>query len=280
MKDNGRWRGFIAVALLVLTAGTLAAQDVYLETSVEMPSPPGQQAPRQGQVKMWSSADKTRIEQNLTRVSAVITRKDLGKRWVINDAAKTYIEQPLAPPDDAATAALMSAANIQVDIKATGNTKKIGEWNCQEYVLTVSGPMPMVMQIWASPDVKIDTASFYAKMSEGPGRNPMMGPMVEKMRTITGYPVQTITKVMMGEQAMEMTSTLQKVSLENIDPALFELPAGYAKRELPVRPTPGAAPASPGPTPGAAPASPGATPGPAPAAPGTPAAPTPKKGSS
>lgn len=240
---TGRW--VLAVVAAALLAGSaVRAQDVYIEQSVEMSGLP---TPAAGPMvmKIWFTPDRMRIEQPFGGGTIVIVRSDLGKIWILSSAAKTCMEQSLeAMKASAATAAaMMGGDKMQVDLKATGNTKKIGDWNCQEHLLSVTGGLPITMQIWASPDVKVDPA-LYSKMTEAMGSNPMMGPLTEKIKTIQGYPVQTVTKTALGSQVVESSTTVQKISMDKIDASVFEVPEGYTKVDAPAAPV---APQTPAP---------------------------------
>jgi hypothetical protein len=218
----------------------LAAQDYYVEQAVETPSFGGQ-PPQKILVKTWISGDKARMEGLGGMIS--ILRGDQNKMLLITEATKAYTESDLDSPQGPVGAAAAMMGDVQVDVKPTGNTKKIGEWNCQEYLVTFTGGMPMTMQMWVCPDVSIDS-SLSSKMSGGMGANPAMAKMAEKLKAIKGYAIQTVTKMAMGAQVMETTMTVQKISQEKIDPALFEVPAGYTKAETGAPPTP-VAPAAP-----------------------------------
>jgi len=260
MANSWKSRGCIAAVLMFfLTAGAVVAQNVYIEQNVEMPAMAGQ-PPTQMLVKIWFTPDKMRIDQPLGGGTTVIMRTDLGKMWIINNASKTYMDRSLEDAKSAAAsaAAMMGGDKMQVEVKPTGATKKIGDWNCQEYDLSVKGGTPLSMRIWATPDVTIDP-QLYAKMSEAMGSNPMMTSLTDKIKSIPGYPIQSIMTMTMGGQELQSTSTIQKISQEKIDPSVFELPAGYTKVE--------------------APAAAQQAPAPAPAAPAT-EAPAPKKGGS
>ena len=237
--------GFVAAALLLnLTVGAALAQDVYVEQKVEM-SAMGGQPPTQMLVKIWFTADKMRIDQPLGGGTTVIMRTDQGKMFILNQTAKNYVEQSLeaAKSSAAAAATMMGGDKMQVEMKPTGAEKKIGDWNCKQYLLTVTGGVPITMEIWATTDVKIDPA-VYSKMTETMGSNPMMTPLTEKIKSIPGYPVQTIMKMPLGGQVVETTSTVQKISQDTIAASEFNIPEGYTKMEAPAAPAP-AAPAAP-----------------------------------
>jgi hypothetical protein len=248
--------GFVAAALLLhLTVGAALAQDVYVEQKVEM-SAMGGQPPTQMLVKIWFTPDKMRIDQPLGGGTTVIMRTDQDKMYILNQAAKTYVDQSLeaAKSSAAAAATMMGGEKMQVEVKPTGTEKKIGEWNCKQYLLTVTGGVPITMEIWTTTDLKIDP-NLYSKMSDAMGANPLMTPLTEKIKSIPGYPVQTVMKMPLGGQVVETTSTVQKISQDTIAPTEFNIPEGYTKMEAPAA-------------------------APAPAAPGAPAAPAPKKGGS
>lgn len=238
--EKARTWSWCAAVCLVARALIAQAQDLYVEQCVQITVSDGQPT-QEMPFKIWVTPDKMRVDQSLAGGITIIMRSDLGKIWVIH--ANRYMERPLAELQKSAEAAskMLGDANMQIDLKTTGNTRKIGEWNCQEYLLSVTGGMPIALQIWVTPEVKIDS-SLYAKMNEAMGANPMMSPILQRMREIPGYPIETVTKVAMGGQVMESTTTVKKISQKKIDPSVFELPTGLTKIEAP---RPGAGPTPP-----------------------------------
>jgi len=238
--------GVVLGLMVSLMAGVVAGQDLYIEQTVELAAQGGP-AFQKTLMKVWVSGEKLRVDTGMVGMTLIL-RVDQKKMWMLAEAAKTYTERPLNPP-----AAKPAEAEPQLDIKATGNKKKIGEWNCEEHLVTIASPMPRNMQIWASQEVKVDP-SVFSKLRQGvPASGPMspnLGWRLEAIQKV-GFPIQTIAKMQMGAQAMETTATVQKISQEKIDPALFELPEGYTKVEMPAFGAPGAAPRPPAPAPSA-----------------------------
>src|SRR5512137_1236305 len=52
-------------------------------------------AVQKAQIEYWLASDKTRVSQ---RGRVTISRRDLGVRWRLDPAKKTYVEEPLAAP--------------------------------------------------------------------------------------------------------------------------------------------------------------------------------------
>jgi len=82
----------------------------------------------------WISGDKA--YQKLGDM-VVITRKDLGVRWVVNSAAKTYTERPLkvagSPSGQEKASVVPGASSVQEDLRTAGfRYEPVYDWTITE----------------------------------------------------------------------------------------------------------------------------------------------------
>jgi hypothetical protein len=166
-----------------------------------------------------------RIEQPLASGIAKVYRNDLGIVWTINEANKIYTEE--ASPAQTPPAGL-TAESPPVSMKAAESHKKIGEWDCAEYVVTVGGDRPVTWEIWATPDIRIDPAVL-AQMIEIVSPTPVSPAEMDKIKSIKGFPVRVVAKQPVGDRSVESGFTAFEISTDRIDRGQFKPPAAFVK---------------------------------------------------
>lgn len=144
---------------------------------------------------------------------------DFGSQTIthINHAGRTYSVMPFGE-----VGAKMSqvGAQVNVDVKETGQRKVINGFSCREVIMTMeiespsAGPqgsgmkMRMTMELWVSPDVPgyQELHAFQQRISSGPGWAAMMrgggqgmqksmAELQKKMANLNGAPVLQIMKM-------------------------------------------------------------------------------------
>ena len=218
------------IPCLVGLAPDAAAQSdgLAIEQIMELSIIPGQ-PPMASTQKIWLAPGKMRMEMqgggmpgmdNMT----TIVRTDLNKVYILDDRAKTYMEMPA---DLAA-----SATAAKIEMKATGQKKKIKDWNCEEYIITGSGDMAEIkMTVWASEDIKVDGKlrdSLLASI-----KNPMLNSLADKLRELKGFPVEQNIEVDMGGMKMTTATRLNSAVQQPIPDDKFEVPKSYTPRATP-----------------------------------------------
>ncbi len=200
---------------------------LVIEQTMELSVIPGQ-PPMASTQKIWLAPGKIRMEMQGGSMPGMgnmttIVRTDLNKVYMLDDTAKTYMEMP------ADLAAGTTAAKIEM--RATGQKKKIKEWNCEEYIITGSGEMAEIkMTVWASEDIKVDEKlrdSLLASI-----KNPMLNSLADKLRELKGFPVEQSIAINMGGMPTTTATRLNSVAEQNIPDDKFEVPAGYALRQM------------------------------------------------
>lgn len=230
----------VCISCLAWLAPDAAAQSAGLaiEQTMELSVIPGQ-PPMASTQKIWLAPGKIRMEIQGGGIPgmpnmATIIRTDLNKVYMVDDSAKTYMEMPA---DLAA-----GATAVQIEMKATGQKKKIKEWNCEEYIITGRGDMADIkMTVWASEDIKYDDKlrdSLLASI-----KNPMLNSLSEKLRELKGFPVEQSIAINMGGMPTTMATRLNSVAEQKIPDDKFEVPAGYVLRQIFPQPGPANAPA-------------------------------------
>lgn len=237
--------GVFMLGLVVLLCGALVAEDLYIEQTMQITGAPGQ-GPMTMDQKMWVSGNKMKMEMSggaMPGMGKMIMRGDLQKMYMIDDAQRSYMEMPL---DQMTQMAMPMMQQMQVDVQKTGEKRKIGEWNCEQYIITATGgteqmPMKLKLDLWVTDQVKYDEAAKQ-QMQEAVNKSPMMKPLMDKMKDIDGLPIEQTMEMNMMGQVMTSKSTVTTVRQGPIPASTFELPAGYAKQAMPQMPPGGGAP--------------------------------------
>jgi hypothetical protein len=194
--------------------------------------------PRDIIVTTWITKDKMRRDQG---DKSSIAKLDNDKLVIyhLNHQKKTYTELPMGAKDlQGATSAMVG--EMKVKVTPTGESKKIGSWNCKKYLQEIDmGMMPMTSEIWASEDIKTPNADFYEKfstalMADQPGLGGSTQAMREEMKKIKGVPVLTVTTMtMMKNTTMKSSRELLEIKEDTAPADIFDIPTGYTKEAMP-----------------------------------------------
>ncbi len=144
----------------------------------------------------------------------IITDLDTKTVTTINHTSKTYTVQPL----DKSQAAMPKTGmpEVKAQVNPTGQSKRIGNYNCQQVMVTMSfansnGAMSMESEMWVSPDVpgnaemralgaKMADAGFVTSMMDDKNRA-MMIDLQRQMAKLNGMPVLQIMRMKSGSDA-------------------------------------------------------------------------------
>jgi hypothetical protein len=221
--------------ILTMSALSLSA-DIYIKskTHSDAMSIMGQNTPAKDDIsEQW-------IGDNVYAMKTGDTAQiiDLSKNviYMVNHGDKSYVEAPLPldfakllPPEMAAMASMII---MKATVAPTGETKKIGSWNCQGYdmTMTVMG-MPMKTKVWASTDVPFDTAKFAEKMMPAIMQSTLKldASSVKEMAKIKGVQISTeMNGEMMGAKIRAVMEVVE-IAKKDAPAGTYSLPAGYKK---------------------------------------------------
>ena len=241
MKGN-LWRlSLVAISGLVFLTPAFAGADVFMKEKhhTDGMTIMGHAQPPQDKISTtWVAQDKMRTDQG---DSSTIAKLENGKMVVyhLNHSKKTYTLLSMGS-DALQDLASGMGREINVKITPTGETKKIGNWNCMKYLQEMDmGMMPVASEIWASEDIKIPYKDFYEKsamamMPQQPGMKMSQQAMQEEMKKIKGVPVLTITSTtMMQNTTIKSSRELIEIKEDTAPAGIFDIPAGYTKQEMP-----------------------------------------------
>jgi hypothetical protein len=227
------------VTLVVISLAFLNA-DVYIKTNTHTDAfeMMGKKQPAKDQVsEQWLGDNKfAQISENQAMVM------DLSKNviYVIYPGTKTYVEAKL-PLDISKLlpeqmAAMMDMMKMTLTVNPTTETKKIGDWNCKGYDVTMSMQMmTMKMKSWVTKDVPFDWKAFYDKMypyvmklSGGLGLDENA---LKEFKKFDGFQVaMEMTMNLMGKD-MKTTSQVVEISKKPAPAGTYSVPEGYTKQD-------------------------------------------------
>jgi hypothetical protein len=188
--------------------------------------------------EVWIADGKTYVREG---VVVTITRLDLGKKWILNQRTKKYLEEPLTPaPAAAAAPPKEDKFRIQEygwnyvpvyewSAKETGETAAIDGRTCAKIVLTGEADYATESrEIWIAKEAPIDPGRYYARVVE-PNLEAALLAVYRAMPALkTGLAVKTVTT---QERPIGSPIVWENVltKLETAEPpaGIYDLPADY-----------------------------------------------------
>jgi uncharacterized protein DUF4412 len=215
-------RRIVFLSLLLLAAPAAADTFLTVRNSVEglkMDQPAG------GEVHIWVGSDRLRRDEGET---STIVRLDRGKVYVLNHADRTYVE--LAAPDLQKLAPSAGAA-MKVQVTATGETKKVRDWNTRKYKVEITNPEGLRLDttIWASKDVVPSYGRLAATLA---ALQPNSAEWARQMQQIEGFPVIEEADVEMAGSRFKTREELVSAETKDAPAGTYDPPAGYAAQAL------------------------------------------------
>lgn len=226
----------LIVFTLTLLASLSLAAEVYIQQkshtdAIEMM---GQSQPARDEVThIWLGKDK--MATHGTDQSVIINLNDNKMYW-INHQAKSYVEMDLPldmsqyfPPQ---FSQMMS--NITVKVTPTGETKKIGDWNCSGYDVDINIMMMNQSQkIWASTEVPFSWKDYSEKMLPKLIQSTMMlnEESAKEFMKIKGFQIKTESTMDMMGTEVKSTSEVVEITEKNAPAGTFIPPSDYEKKD-------------------------------------------------
>jgi hypothetical protein len=224
---------FFAILGLISALSLSLSADIYVKskTHQDAMNVMGQNQPAKDTFSEQWIGDNLFAMISEEQTIVIDLKKNIG--FVINHKAKTYNEMTLPldmstllPPEAAQMASMMK---ITATVAPTNETKKIGQWNCSGYNLTMSMMgMSFAMKIWASTDVPFDINAYNTKFLSYTLKS--LGPMmdesvVKEMMKIKGFNISS----QMDMFGSKVTTEVTEISKKNPPAGIFVPPAGYTK---------------------------------------------------
>jgi hypothetical protein len=244
----------LALAALVPVSAAIADTEGYYVETINRSAGVMGEAPSEDLSKTYLAYDKMKVVNEGPDATDMIMDPTAGTITFINHAEKEYLPINVQSVMDsmsgpAAEQMRKSIGEMTVKVEATGETKKIGDWDTKQYRVTKTGMMNVDQEIWATEDVDLDVTRYTDMMSlSGPGgmlaNSPAGIAQRVEMSKIKGYPILTKTKMEMMGTTMETETEVTVIRKEAIPADIFEIPRGYGERDMsvPMAPPGGAHP--------------------------------------
>lgn len=241
MRSKGMTRvfgvGFLLAAFLVLGAVSSAVraeeQGFYLEQKVVSSGVMGQ-PPREDVSRIYVGQNRMKMISGGPESMEMIFDKGASAIYMIDPQAKTYIEitekdfQAMLQMGMAMMEGMLGKEPPQVT--RTGEKAKVGQWDAEKVLVTMSGEMAMTIEMWITHDLKIDMDRYF-DMAELMGQSGFLKAYKDKLAEIGGFPVRTKSSMNIMGTKVESESTLQTLREETLPAATFRVPEGFTKKE-------------------------------------------------
>jgi len=221
---------------LVILCTVFVSADIYIQqkTHSDAFEIMGQKTPEKNEVShMWIGKNKMAMQGEAMSFVVNLDKKEI--LW-INHKTKTYVPMslPLELDKYFPSQMMQMMGGIKVTVNPTGETLKIGDWNCQGYDMSMNMMMfTMNSKIWASTDVPFDWKNFnetmfgeFAKVTMRLDEN-----AVKELQKIEGFQIKSVLTVSMMGQEMITTQEVVEISKKSAPAGIYEAPAGYTKKE-------------------------------------------------
>ena len=219
-----------AVAMLAALLATAAAgADVYFEqttVSTKRGAAPGPGVAS----RVWYSGKRMRMEPGGTGTSpAFILRLDTGQAWRLDPSTRTAVAidverlRAQAQMDLAMAGDLMGAEEGAARTTPLRARKTIAGYPCRGFRIASAAS---VMDVYVTDALPVGMEAF-TDFLEWSGASQSLAGLMDELRRLRGFPLQTRSRVSVLGEEHETVSTVTKVKVGPLAPALFERPRDY-----------------------------------------------------
>jgi hypothetical protein len=257
MKNKRIFYTLAVAALIFFVFATVQARaDIYMKQKVHTDEfkMMGQTQAAKDEISVtWLGESRARMDQGVGTSSILLGEKKF--LYMLDHNKKTYAEMPLdldkmfdeaagaAAGDDPETAeakkkmpafmkGLMKGVmgGMSAKVTETGETKKIGSWNCRKYLIEMDmGMGKSQAEAWATEDLKIDYSLYFASANAMLASQPGFDKIVKEMQKVKGVIVYQTAKVTVMGSDMTSTTELLECSDKAAPAGNYDIPAGYKK---------------------------------------------------
>jgi hypothetical protein len=227
-----------ALVVLGLAAAVAGGGDVYFEQTT-VSTTRGVKAGPGVASRVWYSGKKMRMEAGDERGGpAFVLRLDTGRAWRLDPVKKAAIAIDLerlrtqAQMDLAMAGDLMGAQEGAARTTPLREGKTIAGFRCRGYRITSASS---VVDVYVTDALPLGMDAF-ADFLEWSGATQSLAGLMEELRRLPGFPLLTRSRVTVMGMVHETVSTVTKVEVGPLAPALFERPADYRLQAEPAPP--------------------------------------------
>jgi hypothetical protein len=224
----------VALLLCCLCVAATLFADVKIVQKVKSDGVMGQK-PQDGVMTMYIKSGKARIEtQNSPHYQ--IMDVSAGKMFIVDSSKKEVmvISAEQMKQTSNMLSQLVGGKNAPAPtVQKLGTSKTYNGMNCDEYKITISGPMSTNGTYCVSSDINFDQefaplTSFSKELAQ------MFGG--DAMKKLPGFPIHTDSTMSLMGQNMKSSTELVSYSRDTVPDTLFVVPSDYTVREAPKMP--------------------------------------------
>ena len=192
------------------------------------------------QSRIWHAGDRMRLEAgDATGGPALILRLDLEEAWRLEPERRVAVPVDVAglrerSQSDAAFAAGMMGGSEEGAVRTTPltGTRQLAGHVCRGFRL--KGPS-VQMVLWVAEDLGVSVDAF-ATFLEWSGASRSLGGLLQEIRSLPGFPLQTHSRVDVLGELRETVSTVTLIRVGPQPADLFEIPEGWTREDGPGSP--------------------------------------------
>jgi hypothetical protein len=181
--------------------------------------------------RIWFAGQKMRLEAGALLPSpAFILRLDRGRAFRLDPAEKVVLSVSLDDLRSRSQMDLSTAGDLMggtaegsARTKPLPGTKMVAGQICRGFRIRSN---TAIMDIYVTTALPIGVDAF-ADFLDWSGANQSLGGFIGEIRNLTGFPMETRSRVSVLGHVQETASTVTKVRLGRLDPSLFEPPPDY-----------------------------------------------------
>ena len=124
-------------------------------------------------------------------------------------------------------------------VTETGETRRIGGWNCRKYLLDLSVPVgnaapPMVTksELWTTAEIEVDARLYSGLANLFVSRRPGAREALAELERIKGFPVLRVDRSELMGSVRETSLELLEVTKGTPPAGTYEIPPGYRRAGL------------------------------------------------
>jgi Domain of unknown function (DUF4412) len=241
---------FALIALLLATAAA-ASEDFTVVSKNTLNGNPSENTTN------YLSDNRARMEQRghdmiIDLTSGTMTILDSRKKTYYTvtkadlDELKARMQEKLSTPEAKkgmeAMQGMSSVMASSIEVKKTGNSRKVGSYSCDEWEITMNAMTTMKECVTSEVKYPAHAYEAFRKLSASMSAMNPFAPapkpgesLGEKMAAIKGYPVATSMVIdVMGNKTTTQSEVIS-ISRAPIPASTWEVPAGYTKVENPMK---------------------------------------------
>jgi len=220
------------ILLLALLLAAAAPRAVHFEQTTSVieagrPAGPGIVS------RVWVSGPRLRLEPGaIADGRALILRLDQGRGWRLDPQRKVAVVLDLetlrarAHMDSSAAADLMGAGgDAPVRAVSRPGLRTIAGRRCSVWRLSAA---TTTMEVCLAPSVPVGVEAF-ADLLHWSGADASLAPLLDRLRELRGFPLETRSRVTILGEPHETLSTVTKLVVGPVDSRLFAPPAGWSE---------------------------------------------------